>query len=256
MSASAAARSAPTRAQWLAEQPFTLMLSAGFFGFFSHTGLLGALEARDLVPSRVVGVSAGSLAGGLWASGFSAAQLEHELVSLRRSEFWDPGLPLGGLLKGRKFSAKLRTLLDRIGARDIEQCRVPFSAIVHDVFRNRPVAVDKGPLDVAIVASCTVPLMFRPVWSQGRLLVDGGVSDRCGLTAMTGDERALLHYLPSRRKAPPQSRLPPPPDIPGQRITVITPDLPRVSPFRLDQGPKALAQTRAHFDTWLDDPMT
>ena len=100
-----------TRAQWLAREPFTLMLGAGFFGFFSHTGFLQALEAAGLRPRRVVGCSAGALAGGLWSSGLSGDELARELLSLRREEFWDPGLPLGGLLKGRKFNRKLQQVL-------------------------------------------------------------------------------------------------------------------------------------------------
>ena len=88
----------PSNRDWLASQPFTLALSAGFFGFFAHTGVLQALEEAGLRPRRIVGVSAGALAGGLWASGLSAAELAEELVRLRRVDFWDPGLPLGGLL--------------------------------------------------------------------------------------------------------------------------------------------------------------
>ena len=68
-----------TRAEWLAEAPFTLVLSGGFFGFFSHTGLLSALESAGLRPHRIVGCSAGALAGGAWASGVSAGALEDEL---------------------------------------------------------------------------------------------------------------------------------------------------------------------------------
>ena len=47
----------------LARDPFTLVLGAGFFGFFAHTGILPALEEAELIPRRVVGVSAGALAG-------------------------------------------------------------------------------------------------------------------------------------------------------------------------------------------------
>lgn len=241
----------PTRAQWLAREPFTLMLGAGFFGFFSHAGFLQALEAAGLRPRRVIGCSAGALAGGLWSSGLTGDELAQELLSLRREEFWDPGLPLGGLLKGRKFNRKLQQVLARSGARHLHECRVPFTAIVHDVVRRRTVAMDEGPIDLAIQASCTVPLMFRPVWVQGRLLVDGGVSDRVGMCAVGPDERVLMHYLPSRRRLLRPSRQVPPAEIPGQRLMMITPDLPRVSPFRLDQGPVALQRTREHTERWL-----
>ncbi len=241
-----------TRAQWLAQEPFTLMLGAGFFGFFSHAGLLQALEASGLRPQRVIGVSAGALAGGLWASGVSADALAEELTALRRDEFWDPGLPLGGLLRGRKFNRKLRRVLERSGVAQIEHCRVPFTAVVHDVVGRRPVALDRGPLDRAIQASCAVPLMFRPLWMRGRLVVDGGVSDRVGMSALRPDERVLMHYLPSRRRVF-RDRRAHPQSVPGQRLMAITPDLPRVTPFRLERGPVALSRTREYFTGWLGE---
>lgn len=241
-----------TRAQWLAREPFTLVLGAGFFGFFAHTGFLQALEAAGLHPRRIVGCSAGALAGGLWASGLSADALAEELLALRRDEFWDPGLPLGGLLRGRKFNAKLRRVLARSGVEHVHECRVPFAAVVHDVLRRRVLALEAGRLDLAIQASCTVPLMFRPVWVDGRLLVDGGVSDRIGEVALAPDERALLHWLPSSRRALGSRRVAPPAEGPA-RLTVITPDLPRVTPFRLEQGPVALTRTREHVTRWLDE---
>lgn len=244
-----------TRAQWLAREPFTLALGAGFFGFFAHAGFLQALEAEGLHPSRVVGCSAGALAGGLWASGLPGDELAHELRSLRREEFWDPGPPLGGLLRGRKFNLKLRQVLMRAGVEHVHECRVPFTAIAHDVVRRRTVAMDRGRLDLAIQASCTVPLMFRPVWVDGRLLVDGGVSDRVGQLALAPGERVLMHYLPSRRRVLRPSRQLPPAEVPGQRLMVVTPELPRVSPFRLDQGPIALEHTREHVARWLRAPL-
>jgi len=55
-----------THHEWLAAAPYTLALGAGFFGFFAHTGVLRALEESGVSrPRRVVGVSAGALAGGL-----------------------------------------------------------------------------------------------------------------------------------------------------------------------------------------------
>lgn len=243
-----------TRREWLAREPFTLVLGAGFFGFFSHTGFLQALEAAGLHPRRVVGCSAGALAGGLWASGLGADDLAEELLALRRDEFWDPGLPLGGLLRGRKFNAKLRRVLARSGVEHVHECRVPFAAIVHDVVRRRCLALEDGRLDLAIQASCTVPLMFRPVWVGGRLLVDGGVSDRIGEVALAPRERVLAHWLPSSRRLLGSRRVAPPAAAP-ERLTVVTPDLPRVTPFRLEQGPIALARTREHVARWLDAPL-
>lgn len=242
-----------TRREWLAAAPFTLALSGGFFGFFAHTGLLAALEEAGLRPARVTGVSAGALAGGAWASGLSAAALEDALVSLRRAEFWDPGLPLGGLLKGRLFSTKLLDVLRPTGVRRVEETRVPFTPVVHDVLRHRPLALERGAIDLAIRASCCVPLLFRPVRLDGRLLVDGGVSDRPGLTALRPGERVLLHHLVPHER-PRHDRPPAPPAGVDAHVLTI-PDLPLVTPFALERGREALAIAREHTRAWLDQPV-
>ena len=242
------------RHEWLREEPFTLMLSAGFFGFFSHTGLLRALEEVGVTPRRVIGVSAGALAGGLWSSGLAARTIADELVALRRDDFWDPGVPVGGLLRGRKFAARLRRVLASTGVEHVEQCRIPFSAVAHDVLGRRTLVLDRGPIDLAIRASCTVPLMFRPIWSAGRLLVDGGVSDRIGHAALGPDAgRVLLHFLPSRRRFRLGAAPAHPTRAPGRDgCMLVTPDLPRVTPFRLHEGRTAYERTLAHARAWLD----
>ncbi len=236
------------RREWLAAEPFTLSLSAGFFGFFSHTGVLAALEHHDLRPHRIVGVSAGALAGGLWASGLSADAVAAQLLELRREDFWDPGLPLGGLLRGRKFAAELSRVLGPTGVRTIEDCRVAFVAIAHDVLARRTLAVDRGDLAFAIRASCTVPLMFRPVWDRNRMLVDGGVSDRIGRTALGAAERVLVHYIPSRRRWRRDGD-----DLEGigPAQVLITPGVPPLGPFALEQSRRAFEMTRNYASEWL-----
>ena len=63
----------------LAEAPYGLALSSGFFGFFAHTGVLAALLDAGLVPARVSGSSAGALVGGLWAAGLEMVSLVAEI---------------------------------------------------------------------------------------------------------------------------------------------------------------------------------
>lgn len=252
-------RAARTRRDWLAEGPFTLALGAGFFGFFAHTGVLQALERAGLRPQRVTGVSAGALAGGLWASGLGADELAEELLALRRPDFWDPGLPLGGLLRGKKFARKLEVILGKSGTSYFRDCEIPFATVAYDVLRRAPVVLDQGRLAPAIQASCTVPLMFRPLLHKRRVLVDGGVRDRNGESALGAGDRVLLHALPTtsplrhlraRERDAQAIRA-----GPGRMILQI-PELPRVSPFRLEQGPLALERARAWTTEWLASPMT
>ena len=74
---------APTLAALLRQQPFELIMSSGFFGFYAHAGVIVAIEEAGLVPSLVGGSSAGALVTGLWAAGIPAVQIRDRLLSLR-----------------------------------------------------------------------------------------------------------------------------------------------------------------------------
>lgn len=80
---------AKTLAAWLAEAPFTLAMSSGFFGFFAHAGFLAALEDQGLRPSAVRGSSAGALVTGAYAAGLAATDLARTLFRIQRRDFWD-----------------------------------------------------------------------------------------------------------------------------------------------------------------------
>jgi NTE family protein len=229
--------SRPTLRQWLQEGPFTLALSSGFFGFYAHAGMLRALEDAAITPARVTGSSAGALAGGLWAAGVPAETLTRELRALSRRDFWDPGFG-PGLLRGRLFRERVQSLLP---VSDFAACRTPVAISVFDVIARRTRVLSQGPLVPAIQASCSVPLLFHPVWVEGRACVDGGVLDRPALAAVAPDERVLCHHLTSRvpsargrsalqRDAPRRPSL----------VALICDGLPRVDPFNLLAGRRAL----------------
>jgi len=229
----------PTLASFLSE-PFALTMSSGFFSFFAHTGMLSVLEERALVPTRISGSSAGALVGGAFAAGLSTARLEAELTGLERRDFWDPRPGLG-LLRGRLFDARLRAMLP---VSTFEACRIPAAVSVFDVRTRATEVRSSGDLALAIRASCTVPVLFHPVWAGRRPLLDGGILDRPGLAGMPAGQRVLFHHIVSRspwRKADSEGlRIP-------QRENMVTlkiHGLPRSGPFRLGEGRRALALAR------------
>jgi NTE family protein len=253
-----------THAQWLAAEPFTLVLGAGFFGFYAHAGVVCALEQTGLIPRRVVGSSAGAICGGLWASGIPSRDLVDVLTKLRREDFWDPswqdlrtpsedpGTRLG-LLRGRKLDALLATSQPRVER--IEQCPIQFAAVTHDLFARRTRVLERGELRPAIRASAALPIMFGPVRIDGRLHADGGISDRPGFSALAPRERALYHHLPHRSRWPRLSgdEASERRDSSTRKVIVID-ALPRVHPGALDRGLTALARAREHTLRWLDTP--
>jgi NTE family protein len=223
--------------QWLSMAPFTLGMSSGFFGFFAHAGMLSVLEEEGLAPARVCGSSAGALAGGLWAAGLPARRICDELLSLRRAHFWDPRPGLG-LLRGGLFRARIEALSP---VRTLEECRVPVAISVFDVRALRTTVLRRGPLALALHASCAAPLMFQPVRIGDHIYLDGGIRDRPGLAGAEEGERILFHHLPSRspwrRVTSPALKVPRRPNM----QVVATDGLPRVNPFRLERGREAMA---------------
>lgn len=228
----------PTLREWLAEGPFTLGLSSGFFGFFAHAGVLSVLEEEGLLPDRVVGSSAGALAGGLWAAGLPAARLREALLALRREDFWDPRPGLG-LLRGARFRARLEAALP---ARTFEECPRAFAVSAFDLLARRTAVLDSGALAPAIHASCAAPFLFQPVRIGARAYLDGGVLDRHGLAPLRGGERVLYHHLtsrsPWRRRSSPALRVP---ERPSLRAVALE-GLPRLGPFRLERAAEAMAR--------------
>ena len=236
----------------LREEPFTLVLSAGFFGFFAHVGFLQALEEMELRPRAIVGVSAGALAGGLWASGMSADELEAELKGLTRSKFWDPGLPIGGFLKGMRFDALLRELFERNGVTQLEDCAIPFQSVAYDLLEGRTVALEKGDAVKAVRASCAMPVLFRPVRIGWRWYVDGGLHERTGLSFVDQGTKAALHYLAPRSPWSWYRRVSlDPSELLGERPGLVIDSLPRLGPFRLGAGAEAIAVARRVSRKWL-----
>lgn len=238
-----------TLGDWLAEAPFGLAMSSGFFSFYAHTGMLAALLDRGLAPSHVSGSSAGAMVAGVWAAGAQHAELETFLLTMRRDDFWDPGFG-AGLLAGRKFDALLRRFLpiDRI-----ENCNVPVRISAFDILARKTVVLERGDLSSAIRASCAVPAMFQPVWIDRRPHWDGGILDRPGLAGVPSG-RVLFHHISNHA---PWSRRNAALSIPTRTdmTTLVLDDLPRVSPFRLDAGPLALNAARAATARALDQPI-
>jgi NTE family protein len=225
-----------TLRDWLAEKPFTLVMSSGFFGFFAHAGVVSVLEEQGLRPARIAGSSAGALVGGLWGAGIPAERIREELLGLRREHFWDlwPGL---GLLRGRRF----RRLLERVlPVRTFEESHVPLALSVWDVLARRTVVLERGPLAPAIHASCALPVLFHPVRLEGRLYADGGIADRPGLAGVSDADRVLYHHLtsrsPWRKRNSPALRVPQRPELQA----IVLHGIPRLGPFRLARGREAM----------------
>ena len=230
-------------------QPFTLVLSAGFFGFYAHGGFLDALVSSGYRPSAVAGSSAGALIGGCYAAGLEPPEIRALLGELRRQHFWDPG-PGAGLLRGDRLQ---RFLADTLPVHDMSRTRIPVRLVVWDVRDRKTLVIEHGNLLTAMRASAAFPFLFQPVALRGRRLLDGGISDRAALSGARDGERVLLHWLPSSspwRKGASGKSAPALPE--ASDVVVDLGSFQRLGPFRMEAGSQVYDAARERTLRWLD----
>jgi NTE family protein len=147
-------------------------LGSGAAKGFAHVGVLKVLAAQGVPVHMVVGSSAGSFVGSLYAYGFDPFTLQKMALSIERDDVADLGLPDSGFIKGDRLEAWVNRMVRNT---PVESFRIPFYAVATDVRRGEEVVFGKGNAGQAVRASCAVPGVFRPVRIGTVLYVDGGV---------------------------------------------------------------------------------
>lgn len=183
-----------------------LVLSGGGAKGLAHVGVLKVLEQAGIKIDYIGGTSMGGVVGALYASGYNAAQLD-SIVSITNFDnllidyiprssksFYEKrndelyalvlsfnkfklGVPQS-LSKGMfNYNMFNRLTLHARHVRDFNQLPIPFLCMATDIEIGKQVILDKGVLAQALFASSALPSVFSPVTLDGKLLVDGGVSN-------------------------------------------------------------------------------
>jgi len=149
-----------------------LVLGAGASKGFAHVGVLKILESHNIPIHMIVGTSAGSFVGSLYAYGYDAYQLQTIAFSLQREDVIDLTLPDNGFVKGEKLEKYINWALKNT---PIEKLRIPFYAIATNVQTGEETVFGMGNTGIAVRASCSIPGVFQPAKIANGLYVDGGV---------------------------------------------------------------------------------
>ena len=158
----------------LNEKKIGIALDGGGVKGLAHIGVLKVLEEKGYEIEYIAGTSVGSLVGGFYAyfkntEKLEKISLEQNWISVLKA-ISDPGIKKG-VLKGKRFKELIESY---IGDVKIEDLDIKFSAIATDVKKEEKVVLDKGKLSDAIVASCSVPVIFKPSDMGEYSLLDGG----------------------------------------------------------------------------------
>ncbi len=153
-----------------------LVLGGGGARGFAHVGVIRVLEQEKIGVDMVVGASAGSLIGALYADSRDSFELEATAWRVEKDDIFDWSIL--GSTRGPVTGKALEDFVaSHVKAPTIEQLKIPFVAVATDIKTGEEVVLDRGPVGPAIHASSAIPGLFRPVSLEGRTLVDAGVVD-------------------------------------------------------------------------------
>jgi predicted acylesterase/phospholipase RssA len=198
-----------------------LVLSGGGAKGLAHVSVLQVLDSLGARPDLIVGTSMGALVGALWASGYSAAEVDSIARNASPGSLfaagaprvrrpWRPMTPLiiweqgtqgfalqSPSLRESEANAALAALLllgNLRAAGNFDSLPIPFRAVATDFATRRPVILGRGDLAQAVRASIAVPLVFPPEWIDGQVLTDGGLAANLpvGLARVLGATRVIV----------------------------------------------------------------
>ncbi|MEN3371641.1 patatin-like phospholipase family protein [Dechloromonas sp. ZS-1] len=151
-----------------------VVLGGGSARGFAHIGVIKAIEAAGLRPDVIVGCSAGSLIGALWAAGFTGNQMEDLALKVRDEEIIDlvAGTGARGMVTGRS----LQDFVNRqVQNRPIEALPTRFIAVATQFPSGEMSTFSRGDTGFAVRASCAIPGVFIPASDGQREYLDGGL---------------------------------------------------------------------------------
>ncbi|MBI2314145.1 MAG: patatin-like phospholipase family protein [Betaproteobacteria bacterium] len=164
--------SVPLRALQLDRPVVALVLGGGGSRGFAHVGAIKTLEAHGIFPDVVVGTSAGSFVGALYAGGYSGRALENIAFGLNEQDLRDVVFPDRGFVKGERLQDFVNQYLAN---RSIEELDRRFAAVATELRSGELTAFNRGNTGMAVRASSSIPGIFQPVQINGREYVDGGL---------------------------------------------------------------------------------
>lgn len=183
-----------------------LVLSGGGAKGLAHIGVLKVIDSLGIKIDYIGGTSMGAIVGGLYASGYTGKQLDSIFSTLNIDDLVQDNIPRKSKLLFNKRNddiyalslpfkkLKLETpnalskgfynynFLSELtyhvrNTRDFKKLPIPFFCMATDIETGQEVILNKGIFPQALIASSSIPSVFYPIEIEGKLLIDGGVTN-------------------------------------------------------------------------------
>jgi NTE family protein len=149
-------------------------LGGGFARGIAHIGVLRVLEAHGIPVDFIAGTSVGALIAATYASGTHLAEMERQGNATHFRDFGRWTLSRMGMASNEPLEDFLRKFTP---AREFSEMKIPLSIVATDLLSGESVHFTEGEIGPALRASCAYPGLFLPVQYQGRILVDGFLTE-------------------------------------------------------------------------------
>lgn len=150
-----------------------LVLGGGGSRGIAHIGVLEVLVREQIPVDFIVGTSMGAIIGALYASGHDIDMVAQEMLNLQSLNIFGRGI-LTARGRQKRIAEELEA---QLGGITFEELRVPLVVTAVDMTSGQEVALNRGAVLPALLASSAVPAVFPPVEIDGMQLADGGVID-------------------------------------------------------------------------------
>ena len=149
-----------------------LVLGSGGARGYAHIGVIDVLEQNGIRPDMIVGTSAGSIVGAIYASGKTPEQMKNIAMDLKTDDVRDFTLSKQGFFDGKKIASYVNAQVDNTL---LENMKIPFYVVATELKSGQDVIFRQGDTGKAVMASTSIPSMFVPTKIGEQEYVDGGL---------------------------------------------------------------------------------
>lgn len=192
-------------------------LGGGFARGIAHIGVLRVLEENEIPVDLLAGTSVGALVGAAYAAGTSLDELERQGMLTHFRDFGRWTISRMGMATNERLEAFLRKFT---AIRTFEELKTPFGIVATDLVTGQTVCFTKGELGPPLRASCAYPGLFIPVEHEGRILVDGFLTEHVpteSLRHMGADVVIAVHLDPGQPDQRPKNTI----EVIGRSFSII-----------------------------------
>ncbi len=197
------------------DEKIGIALGGGAARGLAHIGVLKIIEEYNIPIDYVAGTSMGAIIGGLWASGYTAAQIESIFLSYNIQNWLNETtiknytplyLSLNSFptfltteIKDGKLKIPESTLDDKIInlelfsffseidyaiKSDFRKMYKPFLCIISNLKGDAPKILTSGKLEKSIRTTMALPLLFKPILFDSIPYFDGGIYENIPAKAL------------------------------------------------------------------------